>query len=358
MSISRSLRCLFANIPKEPSRVRQSFHTCSPRHGRQPKHPNIKAEDLGLVAKQASAQPPTRPKRRRERPNLKAYSEKDWEDLGKIYTPEQLEAIKAGEESIDREDLFRQGAIREDSFALPYFDDLSYVHPVVDKPVRAPESNYDPNLRYKEEGELLDDVVDWAQNLSEKTEASDWTDFQKNLRLTVGKEEAERNPRSYLSPELPVIKGLPRYSETDYIDPAMRRLMLQTGYTQNDIKNFRVKVLVCHQVRNTTRMGKIESMYYLAIAGNGNGLVGIGEGKSIEAGDAHTQARMAAIRNMVPIPRYEDRTIFGDVKGKVGATTVEVMSRPPGGCLSLFFFFFFGPPPPKKPLVYAAIMIR
>ena len=337
MSVSRSLRCLFANIPKESPRIRQSFHTCSPLHGRQPKHPNIKAEDLGLVAKQASIQSPTRPKRGRNRLNFKPYSEKDWEDLAKIYTPEQLEAIKAAEESIDREDLRRQGAIRQDSFALPYFDDLSYIHPVVDKPIRASESNYDPNLRYKEEDELLDDVVDWAQNLPENPEPSDWTKFQDNLRLTVGKEEAERNSRSYVSPELPVIKGLPRYSEADDIDPAMRRLMLQTGYTKDDIKKFRIKVLVSHQVRNTTRKGKIESMYYLAIAGNGNGLVGIGEGKSVEAGDAHVQSRMAAVRNMVPIPRYEDRTIFGDVKGKVGATTVEVMSRPPGRCLLLLF---------------------
>lgn len=328
MSVSRSLRCLFANSSKSSPSIRQSFHTCSPLHGRQPKHPNIKAEDLGLVTSQAAVQKPTRQKP--DRANLTPYSEKDWEDLAQIYAPEQLEAIKAGEESINRDDLVTQGAIREDSFALPYFDDLSYVHPVVDKPIRAPESNYDPNLRYKDEDELLDDVVDWAQNLPADPDAQDWTNFRDNVRLTVGKEEAERNPRSYISPKLPVIKGLPRYSETDDIEPAKRRLMLQTGYTLDQIKNFRTKILVSHRVVNQTRMGKVQSMYYLAIAGNGKGLLGIGEGKSTESSDAKTQANMAAIRNMAPIPRYEDRTIFGDVKGKVGATEVEVMSRPPG----------------------------
>lgn len=343
MSVSRSLRCLFA-IPPTPSPcIRHSFHTCSPLHGRQPKHPNIKAKDLGLVKTPASARQPTTSKRGRGRLNLQPYTKKDWEDLAKIYTPEQIEAIKAGEGSVNLSDLTNQGTIREDQFALPYFEDLSTIHPVVDKPIRAPESNYDPDLRYKEEDELLDDVVDWAQNLPDDPDRQDWVKFQENLRLTVGKEEAERNPRSYLSPELPVIKGLPRHSEADDIEPAMRRLMLQTGYTIEEIKKFRIRVMVYHHVRNTTRMGKIQSMYFLAVAGNGKGLLGIGEGKSVEMDDARVQACMAAVRNMVPIPRYEDRTIFGDVKAKVGATTVEVMSRPPGKALfsSFTFLSFF-----------------
>ncbi|KAL8742979.1 MAG: hypothetical protein Q9184_008169 [Pyrenodesmia sp. 2 TL-2023] len=81
-------------------------------------------------------------------------------------------------------------------------------------------------------------------------------------------------------------------------------------------------------------------MYFLAVAGNGRGLVGIGEGKSAEPEEARTQAKNAAIRNMQPIPRYEGRTIYGDVKGKVAATEVELMTRPPGfgiRCQSLIF---------------------
>ena len=150
--------------------------------------------------------------------------------------------------------------------------------------------------------------------------------------MTVGKEEAERNPRSYLAPELPKIKSLPRHVDSEEIEPAMRRLMLQTGYTLNEIRRFRVKTLVMHRVTNQTRLGKIQGMYFLAVAGNGRGLLGIGEGKSAEIEDARIQACMAAVRNMVAIPRYEDRTIYGDVRGKVGATEVEVMTRPPGTC--------------------------
>jgi small subunit ribosomal protein S5 len=265
-----------------------------------------------------------------EQTPLKPYSEADWEALAQNYTPEQLKAIEAGEAAINPDDLSEQGLLRSDPFALPYFDDLSHIHPVVDKPIRAPESNYDPDLRFKEEDELLDDVVDWAKNLPDDPDRLDWLKFRDNVRLTVGKEEAERNPRSYLAPELPKITSLPPIRDQDDLDPALQRLMLQTGYSADEIRRFRIKVLVFHGVVNQTRMGKIRSLYYLAIAGNGRGLLGIGEGKSVEAEDAKRQASMAAVRNMVPIPRYEDRTIYGDVKGKVGATEVEVMTRPPG----------------------------
>jgi small subunit ribosomal protein S5 len=340
MSASRPLRCLFAKSSTSFPCIRQSFHTSRPRHARQPRYPSIKASELGLLEKQNSSTGTDRKpsnelnkKRSKERRLVKSfepYSEEDWKKLAQIYTPEQLKAIEVGEAAVPTDDLLKQGALREDSFALPYMDDLSYIHPVVDKPIRAPKSNYDPNWRFKETNELLDDVVDWVKNLPDEPDRLDWLKFRDNVRLTVGKEEAERNPRSYLAPELPKIDSLPRTSEKDEIEPAMRRLMLQTGYTLDEIKRFRVKVLVMHRVVNQTRMGKVSSLYLLAVAGNGRGLLGIGEGKAAEIEHAKRQASMSAVRNMVPIPRYEDRTIYGDVKGKVGATEVEMMTRPPG----------------------------
>jgi small subunit ribosomal protein S5 len=94
--------------------------------------------------------------------------------------------------------------------------------------------------------------------------------------------------------------------------------------------DYKIKVLVMHRVVNQTRLGKIQSMYVLAVAGDGHGRLGIGEGKATEADEATDKARQAAVRNMRPIPRYEERTIFGEVKGKVAACEVQLMSRPPG----------------------------
>jgi small subunit ribosomal protein S5 len=58
--------------------------------------------------------------------------------------------------------------------------------------------------------------------------------------------------------------------------------------------------------------------------------LGIGEAKGQEAEETQVNARIAAIRSMQPIPRYEERTIFGEVEGKVSAVEVKLMSRPPG----------------------------
>ena len=59
-------------------------------------------------------------------------------------------------------------------------------------------------------------------------------------------------------------------------------------------------------------------------------MLGIGEGKAAEFEDGMRQALMNAIRNMQPIARYEERTIYGEVEGKFGATVVKLSSRPPG----------------------------
>ena len=110
----------------------------------------------------------------------------------------------------------------------------------------------------------------------------------------------------------------------------MERLYLATGMTKEEVRKFRVKNLVYHRVQNQTRMGKILSHYFLTIAGNENGLLGIGEGKAAEPEDGRKQAMVAAIRNMKPIPRYENRTIYGEVAGKVGASVVQLNARATG----------------------------
>ena len=166
--------------------------------------------------------------------------------------------------------------------------------------------------------------------------------FVDNTRLMVGKPEAELHPRMSLAPDIPKLKvpgmrfrsaGDKPISEEDEAfqnDPHVQRLIRQTGFSAAQIRRFRVKHLVTKRVVNQTRMGKISSIYFLAVAGNGKGLLGIGEGKSSESEDAKRQAGYAAIRNMLPVPRYEERTIYGDVTAKVGATELILMTRTPG----------------------------
>ena len=324
MTVSSPFRCLFAHT-STPARscLRRQFHSSHSVYARPaPRHPSVRSSKQELAKATAKKFAP--------------YSDAQKEALSELYTPAQMAAIEAGEAAVDPQDLATQGTIREDSFALPYLDDLSKIHPVVDKPVRAPESNYDPNLRFKNEDEIAEDYVKWFRtNPDPNNPESLDSDILDNMRLTVGKEEAERNPRSYLAPAIPKIDSLvpPKSSNVEGqedLDPALIRLMRQTGYTPLEIRRFRVKNLVRHRVVQQTRLGKIQSMYCLTVAGNGRGLLGIGEGKASEPADARRQAQYAAIRNLQPIPRYEERTIFGDVKGKVSATELELMTRPPG----------------------------
>ena len=273
--------------------------------------------------------------------DIKPYTPEEKARLAKKYTPAQLDAIEAGEAAISPEDIVEQGAVRQDPFRLNYqTDDLSKIMPVIDKPVIAPDENYDPNMRFKTPDEIASDFADWLEGASENTSPTDYLRFIDNMRLKVGKEEAERNPPRYVAPAIP--KGIPalqvavtkKTGEAD-ISPNLQRLMKQTGFSLRDIRFFRVRVLVQHRVVNQTRLGKIQSIYYLAVAGNGKGLLGIGEGKSAEANEAQIQAKHNAIRNMQPVPRYEERTIFGDVRIKVGAVELELMTRPPGICFPI-----------------------
>ena len=332
MSCSRTLRdiCRKSTVPARPS-IRRKFH-CSRSLAarRKPTYPSLKAPEVRANPTFDPGQP---------------YTKAEKDALSRRYTPAQIEAIEAGESAVDTEDLANQATLRQDSFALQYIDDLSKIHPVIDMPIRAPESNYDPNLRFKEEDELFDGYVDTIMNMPENSDQLDDNAVEEmfdKFRVTVGKEEAELNPRSYLAPEIPVIDSLkPPEPPKDEEDPDalkrdadveehIQRLIRQTGFTRQQIRRFRVKNLVQHRVVNQTRMGKIQSLYYLSVAGNGKGLLGIGEGKATEPEAAKRQATFSAIRNMQPIPRYEERTIFGDVSGKVGATELVIMNRPPG----------------------------
>lgn len=89
--------------------------------------------------------------------------------------------------------------------------------------------------------------------------------------------------------------------------------------------------LVAHRVVNMTSKGKIAAMYAMVVVGNGNGLVGVGEGKAETYTAAGDKAFVNAVKNMDYIQRKDTRTVWSDrMVGKMGATIVELRSRPPG----------------------------
>ncbi|GAB7343090.1 hypothetical protein MBLNU457_1169t3 [Dothideomycetes sp. NU457] len=370
----------------EPSSEEQGSMTSRP-HGR----PQRAEETLDPVEAER------RKEQREEAESLNrsymAYTPREQQLLALKYTPEQVRALMAGEKSISIHHV-HEAVIRKDPWALKYLDDFSKIQPLADKPVRAPDSDVDPNIRPLTQDEIderfarhmmqYDQEVaeyearsaqkpaDYRAELRQKLEdttihpADGLTTAQradrlrKRLEFTEGPdsqlmfESFVSNPENFfyspkgtlnsqsdvLSQKVPKFTDSRLKTEDSDTDFRIEQLMKQTGMTKGEISAIRVKTLIMHRVVNQTRMGKIDSMYFLTIAGNENGMLGIGEGKSAEPEDGKRQSVMAAIRNMKPIPRYENRTIFGEVEAKVSASVVRLYARPPGfgnRCQSLIF---------------------
>lgn len=282
-------------------------------------------------------------------------------ELAERYTPAQLQVIEEGDKAIDLEDIRKQGIIRSDPYGLPYLDDLSTIAPTIDKRFNEP-STIPVNARWLTEEERKWEVAEWwarkdkeyheagskisadrtapGRNEQELQDEEDKSmipriEFMKFLEESTSRTGGGNRGSSVIAPALPKMAELGDGLKKPVIDPKdpdgkYSLLRKQTGMPLDQILALKVKVLVSHNVTNQTHMGKIASVYALACAGNGHGMLGIGEGKSTEMSEALEKAKRAAIRAMKPIPRYEERTIFGEVQGKVAATVVKLMSRPPG----------------------------
>jgi small subunit ribosomal protein S5 len=304
---------------------------------------------MGLIDKEPAA-----------RELFKPYSEKEKALLAKKYTREQIRAIEAGEEAIRPEDLKRQGVVRTDIGSISYLDDFRHYRNVIDKkpPDNAP---IDPNARFMTYDELTQSFIDYHKKLEKENPPPAPDDPEgkfDSTRLNFMRADYE-SPRymgthgpipsgpNLFAPAIPKkleLDGRPKTTEDGQVEEVSREakadprdpegvynlVIRQTGLTMDEIMNLKVKVLVRNFVANQTRLGKVRSLFCIAIAGNKNGQLGIGQAKGQETLNTMNLAKISAIRNMKPIPRYEERTIFGDVEAKVSGTIVKLMARPPG----------------------------
>lgn len=88
--------------------------------------------------------------------------------------------------------------------------------------------------------------------------------------------------------------------------------------------------LFTRRITQQTGKGKIHRQYSLVVVGNGNGLVGYGEGKDEELPRATDKAYAEAIRNMDYVERFENRTVWTETQTKLGATRIILRPRPLG----------------------------
>lgn len=186
----------------------------------------------------------------------------------------------------------------------------------------------------------LDELVDkaWKHELDQITNANAHPELRpQTLELTGdGPDGAIRahTAEAFELGKVPGVAGLYKTTtaEEDAQDDQGQYTELKqlTGMSLEQLKSIYTKIIVVRFVHNQTRLGKIRSLSVMAIAGNGHGRLGIGVGKSTQMDVASSTATMLAIRNMKPLRRYENRTIYGNIKSKVSGTIVELSARPPG----------------------------
>lgn len=88
--------------------------------------------------------------------------------------------------------------------------------------------------------------------------------------------------------------------------------------------------LIRRRITQQTGKGKIHRQFVLMVVGNGNGLVGYGQGKDEDASRAEDKAFSQAVRNMDWVERFEKRTIWTDINTKLGSTQLILRPRPVG----------------------------
>lgn len=113
----------------------------------------------------------------------------------------------------------------------------------------------------------------------------------------------------------------------------LSNLEKSTGLRKEFLAKLRVKPLVSKRVVNMETTGKKRRMYALAVVGDGNGHIGIGQGKSQDYSGAIKNAHWEAAKNIMYIPRFKDRTIYGNLDIKKGAVQIQLRAARPGSGL-------------------------
>lgn len=223
------------------------------------------------------------------------------EFLSKFYSPELLQSIKITESLVDPLvylEMQKNSAHEKSKVPPNESDDLADTDPKWDEPIIFPNQGTNSSPYPK---------IPMMQG-------SDRTDLVLRFNEILTKPKDTRPKQNALSVR-EVAEGLSKL----------------TGLDKDFIRNLYVRPIVMKRVSCQTRMGKIPNFYALTVVGNSNGMIGLGEGKSRQGmRTALGKAHWNAVKNLTPIPRYENRTIIGDIDYKFHAVKLFLKSAPSG----------------------------
>ncbi|ODV64541.1 mitochondrial 37S ribosomal protein uS5m ASCRUDRAFT_79344 [Ascoidea rubescens DSM 1968] len=236
-----------------------------------------------------------------QKPYAPKFKKSHIEFLAKYYPKNILESILIAESEIDPND-WKHKKLQMAGFAPNYLDDLANLDPYYDHPNK-------PHV----------DISTAQQTLPEPDV-----------------------PYLDLSPEehkAKIVQGEGNISNQN--KQAILQLSQLTGYSKDYISQLTYKNLIIKRVSNQTAKGKIPSFYCLGVIGDGNGMVGIGEGKDkTTIARAMAKAQWNATKNLKYIPRYENRTILGDIDYRYHGVKLFLRSASPGFGLRVNHYIF------------------
>lgn len=134
------------------------------------------------------------------------------------------------------------------------------------------------------------------------------------------------------------VRNDPSYSSVDELKEIMeppqkeeeKDALKALPMSKEELEKLHQYPILVRRVTQQTGKGKKHRQYMLMVAGNGDGLVGFGEGKHDDFGVTQSKALIEAVRNMDYVERFEQRTIWTDMSIKVGATRILMRPRPVG----------------------------
>jgi len=100
--------------------------------------------------------------------------------------------------------------------------------------------------------------------------------------------------------------------------------------SKEEMRKFHVYNLIFRRVSRQTGKGKVFRFKYVTVLGNGDGLVGYGMGKDLDATTGQRKSLLDAVKNLDYVERFEQRTIWTEMDSKLGGTRILLRPRPVG----------------------------
>lgn len=222
---------------------------------------------------------------------------KHMEFLSKFYTPELLESVQITESLVKPSTMLELKEKRLRSRVAPKNKSFDY---------STSDPQWDEPILYPNQANERSPYAPIPQ-----IQAADRTD----LVLRFKPDASAAKKRSPLKGKREIAEGLSKL----------------TGLDQRYISNLYVRPIVMKRVSCQTSKGKIPNFYALTVVGDKNGMIGLGEGKSRDGmRTALVKAHWNAVKNLTPIPLYENRTVLGEIEYKFHAVKLFIKSAPSG----------------------------